>query len=94
MTGLILRLAFAGIKKLLSIGGGALVTDGILTSDQNSQAIGAVMTLVGIAWEAYQTWQTHKAAKPIPAPDVIDAAVAQAKAADGAVEVHQLPDIK
>lgn len=94
MTGLIIRLALAAVKKLLSIGGGALVTDGILTSDQNSQAIGAVMTLVGIAWEAYQTWQTHKAAKIARAPDVIDLAAAQAKFANGAVEVHQLPDIK
>lgn len=89
MNSLIARIVFAGIKKLLSIGGASLVTNGVLSSDQNQQVLGACMTILGIAWEAFQTYQQHKVAAA-PASDGLTHADARAKI----VEVHQLPPIQ
>jgi uncharacterized membrane protein YebE (DUF533 family) len=92
MNSLIIKLLFAGVKKLLSVGGGALVTNGVISSDQNQQVVGAIMTILGVAWEAYQAYQQHKAtaaAAPVPS-DGLTHADARVKI----VEVHQLPPIQ
>lgn len=92
---LILKIVMAGAKKLLSLGGGALVTDGLITSDQSAQLLGSVMTILSIGWEAVQIWQSHKAVKAADTPpeDNISKAVLQAAKFGNDVEVASLPAI-
>lgn len=67
------------IRHSLTTLGGGLVASGYISSDQDSQAIGAILTVLGIAWSA---WQKYKAQ---PAPVTVK---------DTPVEVHVLPDAK
>lgn len=57
--------ALAGvIRHLLTTLGGALVANGTLSADELSAAIGAVVTLVGIAWSIV----SKRTAATTPAP--------------------------
>lgn len=49
------------IRHVLTTAGGALVTQGLLTSGQLSDLIGAVMVIGGIGWSLYQKAGQRKA---------------------------------
>ena len=42
------------IRHALTTAGGALVGNGYLTGDELSSAVGAIVTLVGVAWSVYE----------------------------------------
>jgi hypothetical protein len=42
------------IRHALTAGGGALVSHGLLTGDQASDAVGALITLIGIVWSVLE----------------------------------------
>lgn len=50
------------IRHILTFGGGFLASNGIITDGQVEMAVGAVVTLVGIAWSA---WDKHNTAKKL-----------------------------
>ncbi len=58
---LIFKIAMGALRHGLTALGGALVTDGILTSDQSNWAIGAIIALAGLAWSGLEKWQAQKA---------------------------------
>jgi hypothetical protein len=47
----------------LTAGGGALVTTGLANSQTLDEAVGALMTLVGVAWSI---WEKYKSKKQAP----------------------------
>ena len=47
----------------LTAGGGALVTNGLANSQTLDEAVGALMTLVGVAWSI---WEKYKSKKQAP----------------------------
>lgn len=50
------------IRAILAAVGGSLVTKGVLDADQLAAGIGAVLTLVTIAWSARQKWTAKQKA--------------------------------
>ena len=50
------RIAAGLLRHALTTAGGGMVVDGYLTSTDEAKAIGAVMTLAGIGWSAYQKY--------------------------------------
>jgi hypothetical protein len=80
---LLFKIAMAGLRHALTAGGGALVADGIITSDQSDWAVGAIVALVGMAWSGWEKWKAHKGTDT-PGAVVVDAPV----------EVKELPPIK
>lgn len=58
----IMQAAITGvIRHLLTTVGGGLVASGILSGDELSQAIGAITTLIGIAWSVLSKRKAAKA---------------------------------
>lgn len=57
------KLALSYVRKALMGAGASLVTAGVFDNDEMSQGVGAVMTLISLAWTGYQHWQEHKAQK-------------------------------
>lgn len=49
------------VRHVLTTVGGGLVSGGLLNSDELTQAIGAVLTLVGIAWSVISKRATTEA---------------------------------
>jgi hypothetical protein len=80
---LLFKVALGALRHALTAGGGALVADGIITSDQSDWAVGAIVALVGMAWSGWEKWQAHKGT------DTTGATVR-----DTPVEVNELPPIK
>lgn len=54
MDTLIFKIGGSIIRHGLTSAAGALVTAGYLSNSDATQAVGAVMALIGIAWSAYQ----------------------------------------
>lgn len=50
MFGLPIDVTMSMLRQLLSIGGSVLVTKGLLSGDQVSAAVSAIVVLVSIAW--------------------------------------------
>lgn len=48
-------------RHLLTTAGGALVADGVLTSAQAQDGVGAIIVLLGIAWSLVNKWQHRRA---------------------------------
>ena len=48
------------VRHSLTPFGGALVTEGVISSTQLNDAVGAVMVFVGIAWSLYQKRSAKK----------------------------------
>jgi hypothetical protein len=72
------------VRSGLMAAGAGLVTNGTISSSQEQQAVGAVMTLLGLAWSVYQKLQQRKvvvAAVNTPAPSVAVTTHADAVAA-------------
>lgn len=79
MNELIKKIGLAGLRHLLTYGGGFLVGNGIINGTQESDLIGACMTIVGIAWSAWEAHANHKitetkdlTGKTVPTVPVID----------------------
>ena len=53
------------VRHAVTTAGGALVTNGVINSDQLSQVAGALALIAGIAWSAWQKYQSNK-----PAPNL------------------------
>ena len=49
------------VRHLMTFGGGALVTDGYVTADDLNTAIGAVCSLIGIAWSMWRKYKRETA---------------------------------
>lgn len=63
------KIAWGIIRHTITTLGGGLVADGVLSNDENSQLVGAVMTVLGIAWSGYEKYKAHKnAVVATPAP--------------------------
>lgn len=61
------------LRHALTYGGGMLVSAGYLDADQNSQIVGAVLTIIGVAWSAYQKQAVKKSIGPTaPIIPVVD----------------------
>lgn len=80
---LLFNIAMGALRHALTAGGGALVTQGIITNDQANWAVGAVVALVGLAWSAIEKYKASKAN-----------GVTGATVVDTPVEVKDLPPIK
>ena len=52
------------IRAVLKVGGGALVSQGIISDGTLETAIGAVVTLVGIVWGIIEAKKTAAITKP------------------------------
>jgi hypothetical protein len=52
---------FAILRHLLTTGGGALAADGLLSSAQVQDGVGAIMVLVGIGWSLVNKWHHRRA---------------------------------
>jgi len=53
------------LRHTMTTFGGSLAATGLLTEDEVTSGIGAVMVLFGLAWSAYQK---HKMSKNTPKP--------------------------
>lgn len=62
MNEIIQKVGLSLLRHALTYGGGFLVGNGVINGTQESDLIGAAMTIVGIAWSAYVKWQDHKKA--------------------------------
>lgn len=60
MNGIALKILAGLARHGLTWLGGYLVSQGWLTDDQSTQAIGAVVALAGIAWSAYEKHQAQQ----------------------------------
>lgn len=49
------------LRHVLTTAGGALVTDGVLTSSQLHDGVGAVIVIAGIAWSLVNKMQHRRA---------------------------------
>jgi hypothetical protein len=49
------------LRHLLTTVGGALTADGLLSSGQVQDGVGAIMVLVGVGWSLAQKWQQRRA---------------------------------
>ena len=49
------------VRHVLTTGGGVLVTDGVLTASQSSDAVGALCVLAGLAWSLWNKYEHKKA---------------------------------
>lgn len=58
---LLKNVALGAVRHFLTGIGGSLVMDGYISADQNTQAVGWIMGLLGIAWSAYEKYKAHKA---------------------------------
>lgn len=70
---MILAIAFGLLRHLLTFAGGALAAHGYLTQGESSTAVGALMTLAGLAWSAWQK-RPVSAPTPIAPPNPLPAA--------------------
>ena len=52
---------FAILRHLLTTVGGALAADGMLSSGQVQDGVGAIMVLVGLGWSLLNKWQQRRA---------------------------------
>ena len=59
---IIAKIILGQIRHFIGIAGGALVSHGLLTSDQGQQFDGALLALVPLAFSAYDKWQANNAA--------------------------------
>ena len=50
------------VRHAVTSAGGALVTNGLINSDQLSQIAGALALIAGIAWSVFQKWQAGRPA--------------------------------
>jgi len=48
------------VRHALTAGSGILVTDGLITGNQQQQAIGAAMVLFSVGWFAVTKWMSKK----------------------------------
>lgn len=62
------------VRHVLTVGAGALVTDGILTGGDAKDGVGAIMVLIGIGWSIWQKRQQRKALAAASAPQAAAAA--------------------
>lgn len=51
------------VRHSLTAGGGALVTSGLANAQSLDEAVGAIMTLIGVAWSI---WEKYKSKKQAP----------------------------
>ncbi|MGO8916227.1 MAG: hypothetical protein ACLQJR_09995 [Stellaceae bacterium] len=49
------------LRHVLTTAGGALVTDGVLSSSQLQDGVGAVIVIAGIAWSLANKYQHRRA---------------------------------
>jgi hypothetical protein len=49
------------LRHVLTTAGGALVTDGVLSSSQLQDGVGAVIVIAGIAWSLVNKYQHRRA---------------------------------
>ena len=49
------------IRHLLTTAGGALVADGVLSSAEAQDGVGAIIVLAGIAWSLFNKYQHRQA---------------------------------
>jgi hypothetical protein len=52
---------FAILRHLLTTAGGALTADGLLSSGQLQDGVGAIMVLVGLGWSLVNKWEQRRA---------------------------------
>lgn len=50
------------VRHSLTAGGGALVTSGLANSQTLDEAVGAVMTLLGVAWSIWEKYKSRRQA--------------------------------
>lgn len=48
------------LRHILTTAGGFLGGEGVLTGDDVNAAVGAIMTIIGIAWSAFDKYKTEK----------------------------------
>ena len=65
------------VRSLLVSVGGSLVAKGVITSDQLSNVVGAIMVILPVIWSV---WQKRESAKLDKAVDTVNAAVASGDA--------------
>lgn len=56
---MILQIVTGILRAILAAWGGKMVEQGLVSSDDLSQAIGAVLVVVTIGWSAWQKYRTH-----------------------------------
>lgn len=94
------RMALTVLRHVLTGIGASLVGDGLLTNDQSTQAVGAVMTLVGIAWASFQAHKDHQNQKTVAsigstaASIVSDLTGATVQAGPAVIDGGPLPPVK
>jgi hypothetical protein len=52
-----LEFVLAIVRHGLTFGGGIIVSNGYLTTDEVTGAIGAITTLVGLVWSFWRKWK-------------------------------------
>ena len=57
---LLKNIALGALRHFLTGLGGSMVADGYITADENTQAVGAIMCLVGIVWSGWHKYKDHK----------------------------------
>lgn len=56
------------LRDILKLGGAALVSRGLIDADGVQQAIGALVTLIGIGWSAWRRWKRAENKTPETKP--------------------------
>ncbi|MGZ5183592.1 MAG: Pam3-gp28 family putative phage holin [Caldimonas sp.] len=62
LTGMIGKIGLGVLRHTMTTAAGGMVAKGLLTNDQSSALVGAVLTLAGIALSVYDKLQAAKAA--------------------------------
>lgn len=59
-TELVLEFVKSVVRHGISIGGGALVSQGLITASELEQASGAVLLVLSVGWSMYRKWARAK----------------------------------
>jgi hypothetical protein len=60
------KILLGTLRHFLTVSGGGLVATGYLDDAGLQQAIGAIITIVGIAWSVYDKRRVHVPASTVP----------------------------